>query len=140
MLQLRVSTSPIYLLLSLLGLLASSSAYPSFAQQEVLSDPHSAGCDPFTPTPQHPVPGKLPFAIDNAVNYYERQVNGSGDGAYYRRSSCPGLNLLANRGYINRSGRNVTVAELTKAFIDVFNFGIDNVSRGDIGIISAYRC
>ena len=130
MLPLRVSSSPTYLLLSFLCLLASSSAYPSFAQQAVLTDPHSAGCDPFTPTPQHPVPGKLPFIVDQELNYYEHQVNGSGEGGYYRRSSCPALNVLANRGYINRSGRNITAAELTKAFIDVFNFGIDNVRFG----------
>ena len=86
------------------------------------------GCNPFIPTLQHPVPGKVPFTIDTTVNYYERQVNGSGDAAEYRRASCPALNVLANRGYLNRSGRNITWAELTKAFTDVFNFGLDNVS------------
>lgn len=85
------------------------------------------GCDPFIPTPQHPVPGKVPFTIDSTVNYYERQVNGSGYAAEYRRSSCPALNTLANRGYLKRSGRNITMAELTKAFTDVFNFGLDNI-------------
>ncbi|KAL9120963.1 MAG: hypothetical protein Q9187_002482 [Circinaria calcarea] len=126
MLQLRVLNTLLYLLLLFSSLLDSSSAYAYLSHQEVLSDPQSARCDPFTPTPEHPIPRKLPLSIDPKVNYYKHYVNGSRYGAY-RRSSCPAVNMLANRGYINRSGRNITVAELTKAFIDVFNFGIDQI-------------
>lgn len=125
MLQLRVPKSLVYPLFLLLGLLGSSLAYPSFAQK-VLSDrlQSAASCEPFVPTPKHPVPGKLPLSINTTVNYFEYHANG-GD---YRRSSCPAVNVLANRGFINRSGRNITADELTKAFRDIYNFGIDVVS------------
>ena len=42
--------------------------------------------DPFIPTPAHILPEKKPFHIDELINYYQRFVNGSGNG-YYRRSS-----------------------------------------------------
>lgn len=82
--------------------------------------------DPFIPTPAHILPEKKPFHIDELINYCQRFVNGSGNG-YYRRSSCPALNSLSNRGYINRSGRNITYRELAHAVRRVWNFGDDNV-------------
>lgn len=60
------------------------------------------------------------------MHYYERHFNGSGENGEYRRSSCPAVNALANRGYINRSGRNITYAELAHAVRKVWNFGDDN--------------
>ena len=36
--------------------------------------------------------------------------------------------MLANRGYIHRSGRNITYESLAQAVRDVYNFGDDNVS------------
>lgn len=82
--------------------------------------------EPFIPTPEHILPEKRPFHIDDKVNYYQRFYNGS-QGGKYRRSSCPAINALANRGYINRTGRNVTYAELAHAVRRVWNFGDDNV-------------
>ncbi|KAF7165184.1 hypothetical protein CNMCM5623_009450 [Aspergillus felis] len=83
--------------------------------------------EPFIPTPSHILPEKKPFYIDESVNYFERHFNGSGKDGEYRRSSCPAVNALANRGYINRSGRNITYAELAHAVRNVWNFGDDNV-------------
>lgn len=82
--------------------------------------------EPYFPTPDQPVPGKVPFEIDETSHYFEKYVNGSKNG-YYRRSSCPAVNAMANRGYINRSGRNITYEEIARAARDVWNFGDDNV-------------
>ena len=68
----------------------------------------------FRPTPEHLLPEKAPFHIDESKHWYQRFVNGSRDGAI-RRSSCPAINILANRGYINRSGRNITYSEFAYA-------------------------
>jgi len=38
------------------------------------------------------------------------------------RSPCPGLNSLANHGYINRDGRNLTINALAEAIQRVYNF------------------
>ncbi|KAL0937154.1 uncharacterized protein CTRU02_206885 [Colletotrichum truncatum] len=39
-----------------------------------------------------------------------------------RRSPCPGLNILANHGYINRDGSFITAESATVAQMKVFNF------------------
>ena len=88
--------------------------------------------DLFYPNPEHPIPYKIPFAWDERLHYYEKQINGSG-GGYYRRSSCPAINTLANRGYINRSGRNIHYDELSQAVRIVWNFGDDNVRHTSPG-------
>ena len=80
----------------------------------------------WTPTSERPIPLKVPWVIDEKVNYYEKHENGSEKG-HYRRSSCPAMNTLANRGYVDRSGRRISKAALTKAAVDVYNFGLDNV-------------
>lgn len=97
--------------------------------QEVLRDGDKGfgRSEPFYPTPQHILPEKKPFYVDETENYYQRFHNGSENGLY-RRSSCPAINILANRGYINRSGKNVTYSELAHAVRQVWNFGDDNVS------------
>ena len=84
--------------------------------------------EPFRPTPQHILPAKKPLRIDETKHPYQRFVNGSESG-FYRRSSCPAINTLANRGYINRTGRNITYSELAHAVHTVWNFGDDNVCR-----------
>ncbi|KAK9611674.1 hypothetical protein V6Z98_009858 [Aspergillus fumigatus] len=97
--------------------------------QQVLQGENDRGFglnEPFIPTPSHILPEKKPFYIDETVHYYERHFNGSGENGEYRRSSCPAVNALANRGYINRSGRNITYAELAHAVRKVWNFGDDN--------------
>lgn len=38
------------------------------------------------------------------------------------RGPCPGLNILANHGYIPRNGRNVSAAAAIEAQMDAFNF------------------
>ena len=82
--------------------------------------------DLYRPSHSHPVPSIVPFHIDEKLNYFEKYENGS-DHGYYRRSSCPGVNILANRGFINRSGRNITYEEIAQASRNVWNFGDDNV-------------
>lgn len=84
--------------------------------------------DLYIPDPKNPTPYKEPFTWDEKINYYEKHTNGSGDG-YYRRASCPALNTLANRGFINRSGRNISYDEIAQAMRVVWNFGDDNVSH-----------
>lgn len=80
----------------------------------------------YIPDPQHPIPGKIPFKVDETAHYFDKYINGSENG-FYRRSSCPALNILANRGFINRSGRNITYEEIAQASRNVWNFGDDNV-------------
>ncbi|KAJ0118133.1 chloroperoxidase-like protein [Diaporthe amygdali] len=41
------------------------------------------------------------------------------------RSPCPGLNALANQGYIPRDGRNIDPAQLKEAMIEVMNLQIE---------------
>jgi len=80
----------------------------------------------YIPSYDNPVPGKIPWIIDERTNFYEKYINGSDDGRI-RRSSCPAVNTLANRGYIARSGRNISYEEIAQAARDVYNFGDDNV-------------
>ena len=83
--------------------------------------------DLYVPNPQHPVPGKVPLEIDESIHYFEKHVNNDQNGTY-KRSSCPAVNMLANRGYINRNGKHITFEELAQTSRDIFNFGDDNVS------------
>lgn len=110
-------------------LLVPASASVNVAQKivsnQVPYDENFGINEPFIPTIDHLVPYKKPFHIDQEKNYYQHFVNGSEDG-YYRRSSCPAINILANRGYINRSGRDLTYRQLAYAVRDVWNFGDDN--------------
>jgi hypothetical protein len=99
------------------------SNHPTFGAQEQKAIGHN---DLFIPSPHNPVPYKEPFEWDEKIHYYEKHTNGSGHG-YYRRSSCPGVNTLANRGFINRSGRNISYDEIAQAARVVWNFGDDNV-------------
>jgi hypothetical protein len=41
------------------------------------------------------------------------------------RSPCPGLNILANHGYLPRNGRGYTREMVTSVFKDVYNIGED---------------
>lgn len=120
-------------LMVFLSLLTQSAAridrvFAADFHQRVLQDgsPGLGLNEPFLPSPSHILPEKKPFIIDESVNYYERFFNGSHNGKY-RRSSCPAINALANRGYINRSGRNISFSELAHAVRRVWNFGDDNV-------------
>ncbi|KAJ3413824.1 hypothetical protein HDV05_007424 [Chytridiales sp. JEL 0842] len=46
-----------------------------------------------------------------------------------QRSPCPALNTLANHGHLRRNGANLTVAEISSAFLNVMNFGNDFTLR-----------
>lgn len=78
----------------------------------------------YVPDRHSPIPGNIPFVVNEQINYFEKHINESD----VRRSSCPGVNALANRGYIPRSGRDVSYQELSQAARDVYNFGDDNAS------------
>ncbi|KAK7039906.1 Chloroperoxidase [Favolaschia claudopus] len=43
------------------------------------------------------------------------------------RAPCPGLNTLANHGYLPRNGRNVTVDMIVQGSLDGFNAGVDAI-------------
>jgi hypothetical protein len=72
-------------------------------------------------------PSKNAFQIRNStVNSWEAPSNAD------ERSPCPGLNILANHGkiilifgYINRSGRNITLPDITSSTKKVFGFEDD---------------
>ena len=95
--------------------------------------------EPYFPNPLHPVPGKLPLKIDEKLHYYEPHQNNDEYGKY-KRSPCPAVNTLANRGYIPRSGKHVGYAEIAQASRDVFNFGDDNVSIPNRGRDAGQQC
>jgi hypothetical protein len=81
----------------------------------------------YIPDHHSPIPGNIPFVLNERINYYEKHINDL-DGGDVRRSPCPAVNVLANRGYIPRSGRDVRYEELSQAARDVYNFGDDNAS------------
>jgi len=54
------------------------------------------------------------------------------------RSPCPGLNSLANHGFINRDGKKLTIPALIKGFKDGLNVGADfTTAIGLMGLQSA---
>jgi len=59
---------------------------------------------------------------------------GSGD----VRSPCPGLNSLANHGFIHRDGRNMTIPHLIKGLAEGLNMGADfTTAIGGAGLLSS---
>ena len=88
----------------------------------------------YKPTPEHIIPMKAPLQFDVKQHYYEPRHNNEKNGTY-KRSSCPALNTLANRGFIPRTGRAVTYEKMAQSMRDVFNFGDDNV-LGTISVVS----
>jgi hypothetical protein len=54
------------------------------------------------------------------------------------RSPCPGLNTLANHGFIHHDGRNMTIPHLIKGLAEGMNFGADfTVAIGGAGLLSS---
>lgn len=54
------------------------------------------------------------------------------------RSPCPGLNALANHGYINRNGRNLTIPHLITGLQTGMNVGADfTTAIGTAGLLSS---
>ena len=91
----------------------------------------------YRPTAQHIFPMKKPFIFDAKHYYYEPHKNNDKNGTY-KRSSCPAVNTLANRGFIPRTGRTVTYQNLAQSMRDVFNFGDDNVLNNKFEPDDAY--
>ncbi|KAJ6598218.1 Peroxidase, family 2-domain-containing protein [Mycena vulgaris] len=53
------------------------------------------------------------------------------------RSPCPGLNTLANHGYLPRNGRNISIPMILDAAMDGFNFGPDTIIQAaKLGLLS----
>ena len=73
----------------------------------------------YRPTPpKHIFPGKQALEFDAKEHYYEQHHNNEKNGTY-KRASCPALNVLANRGFIPRSGRNVKYQELAQGMVSL---------------------
>ncbi|KAF7360780.1 putative Cloroperoxidase [Mycena venus] len=54
------------------------------------------------------------------------------------RAPCPGLNTLANHGYLPRNGRNITVPMIIQASLDGFNAGVDAIQPfAKFGLLSS---
>ncbi|KAJ7023376.1 Cloroperoxidase [Mycena alexandri] len=53
------------------------------------------------------------------------------------RSPCPGLNTLANHGYLPRGGKNISIPMILEAAIDGFNIGSDAIIQAaKFGLLS----
>ncbi|KAJ7705604.1 Chloroperoxidase, partial [Mycena rosella] len=53
------------------------------------------------------------------------------------RSPCPGLNTLANHGYLPRNGRNISVPMIMAAALDGFNVRSDSIIQAaKFGLLS----
>lgn len=122
------SLSTFFTFVGLLALLHTTSAWPASAVGAP-SPPWAADHGHnklYRPTPDHIIPSKKPFQFDEKAHFYEQHHNNEQNGTY-KRASCPALNTLANRGFITRTGRNVTYQSMAQSMRDVFNFGDDNV-------------
>ena len=72
----------------------------------------------------HPLPDFLPNNITGLKRFPEAAYPYQDPKPSDQRGPCPGLNTLANHGYIPRNGI-VTVAQTIKASAAVFNMGVD---------------
>ncbi|KAJ7478663.1 Cloroperoxidase [Mycena galericulata] len=53
------------------------------------------------------------------------------------RSPCPGLNTLANHGFLPRSGMNISIPMMLQAAVDGFNVGSDSIIQAaKFGLLS----
>ena len=137
--SLSMMSSSLQTFSSVVHLLLISSSVASYQAQQVLDPslpPWAADHghnELYIPTPEHIIAMKVPLQYDAKRHYYEPHHNNEGNGTY-KRASCPALNTLANRGFIPRTGRNVTYENMAQSMRDVFNFGDDNV----LGTISLW--
>ena len=46
------------------------------------------------------------------------------------RAPCPGLNTLANHGFINRNGRGISVQQMQTGFLNAFGFDPATTAAG----------
>lgn len=73
-------------------------------------------------------------APDSDPRWLDWQAPGEGD----VRSPCPGLNSLANHGFLNRNGKDLTIPELIKGGAEGLNMGPDFMSViGAAGLLSS---
>ncbi|KAJ7715074.1 Cloroperoxidase [Mycena metata] len=55
------------------------------------------------------------------------------------RSPCPGLNTLANHGYLPRSGKNISVPMIAEAMLDGFNIVSEALTQAaKFGLLSSF--
>ncbi|KAF2127760.1 hypothetical protein P153DRAFT_320228 [Dothidotthia symphoricarpi CBS 119687] len=87
-------------------------------EEHVLGKRQTTGCR------SHPLSDFLPTTVVGLKKFPEAAYPYQDPKPSDQRGVCPGLNTLANHGYISRSGI-VTVAETIKASADVFNMGAD---------------
>ena len=124
--------SSLQILSTIVHLVSTSSSVASYPALQILNPtlpPWAADHghnELYKPTPEHILPMKVPLQFDAKLHYYEPHHNDEENGTY-KRSSCPALNTLANRGFIPRTGRNVKYEDMAQSMRDVFNFGDDNV-------------
>jgi hypothetical protein len=85
---------------------------------DVLHKRQTTGCR------SHPLDDFFPTTVANLKKFPEAAYPYQDPKPTDQRGACPGLNTLANHGYIPRSGI-VTVAQTIKASADVFNMGAD---------------
>ncbi|KAJ7210724.1 Chloroperoxidase, partial [Mycena pura] len=53
------------------------------------------------------------------------------------RSPCPGLNTLANHGYLPRNGKNISIPMMLDAALEGFNLGPDSIIQAaKFGLLS----
>ncbi|KAF7334616.1 hypothetical protein MVEN_02291800 [Mycena venus] len=84
-------------------------------------------------------------ASSNAYSIDSRQASGPNDphkwvkaGATDLRAPCPGLNTLANHGYLPHNGRNITVPMIIQASLDGFNAAVDAIQPfAKFGLLSS---
>jgi len=70
----------------------------------------------------------------NDLRFRDFHPPGSGD----VRSPCPGLNALANHGFIHRDGRQMTIPHLIKGLAEGLNMGADfTTAIGGAGLLSS---
>jgi hypothetical protein len=76
----------------------------------------------------------LAAAFPSLRTVYPYVPPGPGDS----RCPCPALNTLANHGYINRNGRNVSKVDLLAATLTAFNFSNAITQAAINGNINAF--
>jgi len=73
-------------------------------------------------------------AADNDPRFTDFHPAGSGD----VRSPCPGLNALANHGFLHHDGRNMSIPHLIKGLAEGLNMGADfTVAIGGAGLLAS---
>lgn len=80
------------------------------------------GCRAYPSDPHEYIPETGTDSMPLKVDCHARQKQKAED--ITGRSPCPGLNALANQGYIPRDGRNIDPAQLAEAMLEVMNLQI----------------